>query len=195
VLQEREFEPVGGEKTTKVDVRIVAATSRNLETLVSQGKYREDLYYRLNVIPLFLPSLNERDEDIPVLIEYFMQKFNKENSRSVTLDKSALQVFLNYNWPGNVRELENTVERLVIMSGSEQVSASDLPVSLSLRRTKGMAKSSSLTADVGEIEKSNIREALEKTGWVQAKAARLLGITPRQIGYKIKKYGLEENTV
>jgi Nif-specific regulatory protein len=194
VLQEREFEPVGSEKTIKVDIRIVAATSRNLETLVSQGKYREDLYYRLNVIPLFLPPLYERDEDIPVLIDYFLQKFNKENSRSVSLDKSALQVFLNYNWPGNVRELENTVERLVIMSGSEQVTASDLPVSLSLRRTKGMAKSSSLTADVGEIEKSNIQEALEKTGWVQAKAARLLGITPRQIGYKIKKYGLEENT-
>jgi Nif-specific regulatory protein len=194
VLQEREFERVGSEKTVKVDVRIIAATSRNLENLVSQGKFREDLYYRLNVIPLFLPPLHEREEDIPVLIDYFLEKFNHENNRSVSLDKSALQVLLNYNWPGNVRELENTIERLVIMSASERIAAADLPVSLSLRRIKSAGRSSSLTANVGEIEKSNIIEALEKTGWIQARAARVLGITPRQIGYKIKKYGIEEKT-
>ncbi len=192
VLQEREFERVGSEKTIKVDVRIIAATSRNLEHLASQGQFREDLYYRLNVIPLFLPPLYEREEDIPVLIEHFLKKFNKENNRSVALDKSALQVFLNYNWPGNVRELENTIERLVIMSGSEHITALDLPVSLSIRRSKNSGKSTSLTTNIGEIEKSNILNALEKTGWIQAKAARLLGITPRQIGYKIKKYGIEE---
>jgi Nif-specific regulatory protein len=192
VLQEREFERVGSEKTVKVDVRIIAATSRNLESLVSRGTYREDLYYRLNVIPLFLPPLRERGEDIPVLIEYFLKKFNAENNRSVTFDKSALQVFLSYNWPGNVRELENTIERLVIMSGTKRITASDLPVSLSIRRVKGADTSSSLTASVKEIEKANIMDALEKTGWVQAKAAKLLGITPRQIGYKIRKYGIEE---
>ena len=195
VLQEREFERVGSEKTMKVDVRIITATSRNLEHLVSQGKFREDLYYRLNVIPLFLPPLCDRGEDIPVLIDHFLKKFNQENGRSVVLDKSALQVFLNYNWPGNVRELENTIERLVIMSPSEQVSASDLPVSLSIQRPKSSGKSTSLTANIGEIEKSNILNALEKTGWIQAKAARLLGITPRQIGYKIKKYDIEEKVV
>ncbi len=195
VLQEREFERVGSEKNMKVDVRIVAATSRNLESFVSHGKFREDLYYRLNVIPLFLPPLRERGEDTLVLIDYFLKKFNSENNRSVHLDKSALQVFLSYNWPGNVRELENTIERLVIMSGAERLTASDLPVSLSLRRIKSSSQSSSLTASVGEIEKSNIIEALEKTGWVQAKAARLLGITPRQIGYKIKKYGIEEKVL
>ncbi|GBD96622.1 nif-specific regulatory protein [bacterium BMS3Abin06] len=195
VLQEREFERVGSEKTTKVDVRIITATSRNLEHLVSQGKFREDLYYRLNVIPLFLPPLCDRGEDIPVLIDHFLKKFNQENNRSVVLDKSALQVFLNYNWPGNVRELENTIERLVIMSPSELITASDLPVSLSIQRPKSSGKSASLTANIGEIEKSNILNALEKTGWVQAKAARLLGITSRQIGYKIKKYDIEEKSI
>lgn len=194
VLQEKEFEKVGSEKTVKVDVRIIAATSRNLENLVSHGRYREDLYYRLNVIPLFLPPLRERGEDIPILIDYFLKKFNEENNRSVSLDKGALQVFLNYNWPGNVRELENTLERLVIMSGSDRISASDLPVSLSIKQVKSPGRAASLTANVEEIEKSNILDALEKTGWVQAKAAKMLGITPRQIGYKIKKYGLEEKT-
>jgi Nif-specific regulatory protein len=192
VLQEREFERIGSEKTIRVDVRIIAATSRNLEGLVSQNKYREDLYYRLNVIPLFLPPLREREEDIPALIEFFLEKFNRENNRSVALDNTALQVFLNYNWPGNVRELENTIERLVIMTHSDRITASDLPVSLSIRRIRSSETAESLMTDIQEIERSNILSALEKTGWVQAKAARLLGITPRQIGYKIKKYGLEE---
>lgn len=193
VLQEREFERVGSEKTIKVDVRIIAATSRNLENLVSAGKYREDLYFRLNVIPLFLPPLREREEDIPVLIDYFLNKFNKENHRSVSLDKGALHVFLHYSWPGNVRELENTIERLVIMSGTDRISAQDLPVSLSIRRAKTVDRSVSLTSNVEEIERSNIIDALDKTGWVQAKAAKILGITPRQIGYKIKKYNLVQD--
>jgi len=192
VLQEREFEKVGSEKTSKVDVRIITATSRNLENLVSQGKFREDLYFRLNVIPLFLPPLRDRGDDIPVLIEHFLEKFNTENNRSVSLDKNALQVFLNYNWPGNVRELENTIERLVVMSASDKISASDLPVSLSVRHVKNSAKSASLTTSVEQIEKTNIIEALEKTAWIQAKAARILGISSRQIGYKIKKYGIEQ---
>ncbi|MBI4847932.1 MAG: nif-specific transcriptional activator NifA [Nitrospirae bacterium] len=192
VLQEREFEPVGSEKTIKVDVRIITATSRNLEGLVSQGKFREDLYYRLNVIPVFLPPLRERGEDITALIEYFLKKFNKEHDRSVSLDKSALQVLMNYDWPGNVRELENTIERLVIMSTSNTITPSDLPDSLSISRPKNLGKSLSLTTNIIEIEKTNILEALEKTHWVQAKAAKLLGITPRQIGYKMKKYGIEE---
>jgi Nif-specific regulatory protein len=197
VLQEKEFERVGSEKTIKADVRIITATSRNLEELVSRYKFREDLYYRLNVIPLNLPPLRERGEDIPVLIDYFLEKVNRENNRSVSPDKSALQVFLNYNWPGNVRELENTIERLVIMSGSDVITASALPVSLSIRRIKSTDTTTSLSleTDIQEIERANIMNALEKTGWVQAKAARLLGITSRQIGYKIKKYGLDEKAL
>ena len=192
VLQEREFERIGSEKTIKVDIRIIAATSRNLENLVSQAKFREDLYFRLNVIPLFLPPLREREEDIPILIEHFLNKFNEENSRSMVMDKSALQVLLNYNWPGNVRELENTIERLVVMSGSDIITATDLPVSLNICRLKNSDKASSLTSNIEELEQANILNALEKSGWVQAKAARLIGITPRQIGYKMKKYGIEE---
>lgn len=192
VLQEKEFERVGSEKTIKVDVRVIAATSRNLEKLVSQNKFREDLYYRLNVIPILLPPLKERGEDIPILIEYFLKKFNKENNRAVVLDNNALQVLLNYDWPGNVRELENTIERLVVMSRSDKITPSDLPIPLGIKRIKSQAESTSLTSDIEDIEKINILNALEKTGWVQAKAARLLGITPRQIGYKIKKYSIED---
>jgi Nif-specific regulatory protein len=195
ILQEKEFERVGSEKTIKVDVRIIAATSRDLEVAVSQDRFREDLYYRLNVIPLFLPPLREREEDIPALIDFFLEKLNRENNRSVVMDKSALQVFLNYNWPGNVRELENTLERLVIMNHSERISQSDLPVFLSISRIRGSNGTAPLMTDIQAIEKSNILSALEKTGWVQVKAARILGITPRQIGYKIKKYGLEERVV
>jgi len=194
VLQEREFEPVGSEKTIKVDVRIITATSRELEHYVSQGKFREDLYYRLNVIPVFLPPLRERSEDITALIEYFLAKFNTEHDRSVHLDKNALQILMNYDWPGNVRELENIIERLVIMSTSDIIAPSDLPDSVSIRRLKVLNKSVSLISNIEEIEKTNIRDALEKTGRVQAKAAKLLGITPRQIGYKIKKYGLDEKS-
>lgn len=195
VLQEKEFEKVGSEKTIKVNVRVIAATSRNLEKLVSQDKFREDLYYRLNVIPILLPPLKERGEDIPILIEYFLKKFNKENNRAVVLDNNALQVLLNYDWPGNVRELENTIERLVVMSRSDKITASDLPIPLGIKRIKSQAESTSLTSDIEDIEKINILNALEKTGWVQAKAARLLGITPRQIGYKIKKYGIEDKVL
>ncbi len=192
VLQEREFERVGSEKTVKVDVRIITATSRNLENLASQGKFREDLYFRLNVIPLFLPPLREREEDIPILIEHFLNKFNRENSRSVVMDKSALQVFLTYHWPGNVRELENTIERLVVMSSSDIITSTDLPVSLNICRLKASDQASSLITNIEELEKTNILNALDNSGWVQAKAARLLGISPRQIGYKMKKYGIEE---
>ena len=195
VLQEREFERVGGQKTIKVDIRIITATSRDLEKLVSQDRFREDLYFRLNVIPILLPPLNQRGEDIPVLIEYFLEKFNEENQRSVSLDKNSMQVFLDYDWPGNVRELENTIERLVVMSRTEKITAADLPISLSTRRPKTTTRSSGLTSNLKELEKVNIIEALEKTGWIQAKAARLLCITPRQIGYKIKKYGIEEKVL
>jgi Nif-specific regulatory protein len=191
ILQEREFERVGGHNTIKVDIRIITATSRDLEDLVSQNKFREDLYFRLNVIPIMLPPLNKRGEDIPLLIEYFLEKFNEENQRSVSLDKSALQIFLDYDWPGNVRELENTIERLVVMSRMENVTAADLPVSLSTHRPKTTISPSAFTSDLKEIEKANILDALNRTGGVQAKAARLLGITPRQIGYKIKKFGIE----
>jgi Nif-specific regulatory protein len=192
VLQEREFERVGGERTIKVDVRLIAATSRNLEELVLKGRFREDLFYRLNVVPIFMPALRERKEDIPLLVEFFLKRFNEENNKDVTISPEALRVLMDYTWPGNVREVENTIERLVVMSGKNIVRSSDLPLNLKLPTPDGILQKESLKAGIEDIEKSSILDALEKTGWIQAKAARMIGITPRQIGYKMKKYGIAE---
>jgi Nif-specific regulatory protein len=192
ILQEREFERVGGEKTIKVDVRLIAATSRNLDELVAKGKFREDLFYRLNVVPIFMPSLRERREDIPLLVDFFLRRFNEENNKEISISPEALRILIDYNWPGNVRELENTVERLVVMSGKNIIKSSDLPVNLKLPSPDEVMKRESLKAGIEDIEKSSILDALEKSGWVQAKAARMIGLTPRQIGYKMKKYGLSD---
>jgi Nif-specific regulatory protein len=190
VLQEREFERVGGEKTIKVDIRLLAATSRNLEDLVSKGRFREDLFYRLNVVPIFMPPLRERKEDIPMLVEFFLKKYNEENNKEISFSPETLRILVDFNWPGNVRELENTIERLVVMSGSNNIRPSDLPISLKLPPHEELLQRESLKAGIQDIEKSSILDALEKTGWIQAKAARMIGLTPRQIGYKMKKYGL-----
>lgn len=194
VLQEKEFERVGGEKTLKVDVRLIAATSRNLEELVSSNRFREDLYYRLNVVPIFLPSLREKREDIPLLVEYFLKKYNQDNQKSVAITPEALNSFLGYDWPGNVRELENTIERLVVMSGGPLINQSDLPLNIReqlLRARYAVQMKDALPSAIEDIERTKIIDALKKTGWIQAKAARLLGLTPRQIGYKMKKYRLQ----
>lgn len=194
VLQEKEFERVGGERTIKVDVRLIAATSRNLEELVAAGKYREDLYYRLNVVPILLPSLRERKEDIPVLVEYFLKKYNEENEKSLTITPEVLNIFISYDWPGNVRELENTIERLVVMSRGSIVSPADLPMNIREQTFKAryaVQIKDALPSTIEDIERTKILEALKKTGGIQAKAARLLGLTARQIGYKMKKYNIQ----
>ncbi len=190
VLQEKEFERVGSEKTIKVDIRLIAATSRNIEELVLKGKFREDLFYRLNVVPIFVPPLRERKEDIPLLVEHFLKRFNEENDKNVSISPSALRVLMDYNWPGNVRELENTIERLVVMSDGKIIESSDLPINFKLSSSKVGIQKGSLKAGIEEIEKNSIIQALEENGWIQVKAARMLGITPRQIGYKIKKYAI-----
>ena len=174
---------------------MIAATSRNLEDLVAEGKFREDLYYRLNAVPIFLPPLRDRREDIGLLSDYFLKKYNRENNTSVRTSADVLQAFSEYEWPGNVRELENTVERLVVMAKGSVISKSDLP--LNIREQPIKTKYSSqmkddLPATVEAIEKTKILDALDKAGWVQAKAARLLGISPRQIGYRIMRYGLSQ---
>ncbi|MGQ9571031.1 MAG: nif-specific transcriptional activator NifA [Thermodesulfovibrionales bacterium] len=190
VLQEKEFERVGGEKTIKVDVRLIAATSKNLEELVSKERFREDLYYRLNVVPLFMPPLRERKEDIPHLTEHFLKRFNEENNKNVSISPASLRILMGYNWPGNVRELENTIERLVVMSNGKSIEPSDLPLNLRLLSSKGVLQKESLKTGIEDMEKSSILLALEESNWVQAKAARRLGITSRQIGYKMKKYAI-----
>ncbi len=187
ILQERELERVGGEKTIKVDIRIIAATSRDLEALLSVNTFREDLYYRLNVVPLVLPPLRDRKDDIPELAEFFLKKYNEENAKRVDISTTVLKKLMEYHWPGNVRELENTMERLVVMSKGSTISLADLPVNPILKES---FKKGSLTGYIEDTERENIIAALEKTDWVHAKAARLLGLTPRQIGYKIKKYGI-----
>ncbi len=195
VLQEKEFERVGGEKTINVDIRLVAATSRNLEDLVKEGRFREDLYYRLNVVPIYLPALRERKEDIIPLQEHFLKKYNRENARHVEIAPEVLNVFMDYDWPGNVRELENTIERLVVMCRGKTATKADLPVNIrdcTLKARYASPLKDALPSTIEDIEKTKLVEALKRTGWNQARAARLLGITPRQIGYKIKKYDLKQ---
>ncbi len=195
VIQEREFERVGGDKTIKVDVRLIAATSRNLEELLSEGNFREDLYYRLNVVPIFLPPLRERKEDIPILIEHFLKKFNEENHKSVRILPETLPFFKNHLWHGNVRELENIIERLVVMSSDNIIKPSDLPLNmrvLSANSQLSITKKEDSISTIEEIERNIIMDALNKTGWVQSKAARLIGVTSRQIGYKMRKYNISK---
>ena len=194
VLQEKEFERVGGEKTIKVDTRLIAATSRNLEELVRSGKFREDLYYRLNVVPISMPPLHERRQDIHLLAEFFLKRYNDENSKAVAISPNVLDVLLNYEWPGNVRELENTIERLVVMSRGSNITEADLPISIrnqTIKARYGVQIKDALPSTIEDIEKTKILDALKRTGWVQARAARLLGISCRQIGYKIKKYNIQ----
>jgi Nif-specific regulatory protein len=248
VLQEREFERVGGSHPIRVDVRMVLATNRNLEKMVASGEFRADLYYRINVVSIFLPPLRERREDIPLMVEHFLARFNKENGRKVKVTPRALKVLTSCYWPGNVRELENCVERTATMTLSEDLTDLSfpchdnrcltqvlhyidredavrpgrpvpIPVTEAPPRDQAGASHSGQTgghnhhphghghASAGSIdddldhtavsddkpegERERLVWAMEKCGWVQAKAARLLNITPRQMGYALQKYDIE----
>jgi Nif-specific regulatory protein len=190
VIQEHTFERLGGTKSINVDVRIIAATNKNLEDMVKKGLFREDLYWRLNVVSIFLPPLRERKEDIPILIEHFLKRFNKEYGRRISISSQAMEKLIRYSWPGNVRELENTIERLVILAEKEEITVEDLPIHIrsEMLKTFNLNNTYSLKKEIEELEKRRIEEALKKCDNNQARAARLLGITQRQIGYKIKKY-------
>ncbi|WP_121011784.1 sigma-54 interaction domain-containing protein [Hydrogenivirga caldilitoris] len=191
VLQDREIEKLGGEKTIRVDVRIIAATNKNLHTLVNEGKFREDLYYRLNVVPVHVPPLRERKEDIPLLLEHFLQTYNSRYGKKVRLSPDAVEALVEYNWPGNIRELENAVERLVVMHDGT-VRSQDLPPHiLAYRRRTALEGLSNLPDRLQASEREKIIEALETTGYVKSRAAKLLGYTLRQLDYRIKKYGIE----
>lgn len=210
VLQEKEFERVGGTSTISVNVRIVAATNRNLEEEVSQGNFREDLYYRLNVMPMYLPPLRERIEDLPELTEHMVKRLGQAQSRTLSLTDSALRAMMAYNWPGNVRELENTLERASVLSesgtiGTELVSFSQLdsaPVMGAAMGTMSRHQTTANSSVNGSVNSPLVRErvldereqvidALERSGWVKAKAARLLNMTPRQIAYRIQIMNIE----
>ena len=230
VLQEHEFERVGGNKTLRTDFRLVAATNRNLEEAVKSGQFRADLYFRLNVVTIFLPPLRERKEDIPLLVDFFLLRHNRENNRKLKISAEAVDLFKRCNWPGNVRELENCVERAATMTRGSVIREVDMRCgqghcfSSSLLEVTNMRGGFPVTAlgvasappahakpappsgeggDPGAdastdgdepdyvSERERLIDAMEKCGWVQAKAGRLLGLTPRQIGYALKKHKVE----
>ncbi|RNJ42636.1 nif-specific transcriptional activator NifA [Mesorhizobium erdmanii] len=239
VLQEQEFERVGGNQTIKVDVRVIAATNKNLEEAVARNEFRADLYYRISVVPLLVPALRERRSDIPLLAAEFLKNFNDENGRTLTFDPSAIDVLMNCDFPGNIRELENCVHRTAIMAAGPSIGRNDfscsqgqcfaaalwksrsgesalqpgpiVPVPVNPAAPPAAVASSAAAAVppaiTGQrplapagaahlnssriIDREGVIAAMERCGWVQAKAARLLGLTPRQIGYVLRKYGIE----
>ncbi len=192
VLQEREFERVGSGVSLKVDVRIVATTNRNLEEEIAAGKFRQDLFYRLNVIPLQLPPLRKRPNDIPMLIDHFIKKFNVENAREVKgVTEKAMKLLLNYHWPGNIRELENYIERAVVLCKTDRITDSDLPSHLALGELARHSHSPSDTImPIAEMEKIMILKALESFDGNRTKAAEALGINPRTLRNKLHEYGM-----
>jgi Nif-specific regulatory protein len=228
VLQEQEFERVGGNRTIRVDVRLISATNRDLEKAVSANEFRADLYYRINVVSIFLPPLRDHREDIPHLVEHFLAKFNKENQRNLTFSTEAMGILLNCYWPGNVRELENCVERTATMTRGRVIKDFDFPCIQNKCLTKALhipeVRASTLipiapiipagresgdrangeradgvpapaldgeTGSNGSSERDRLVWAMEQCGWVQAKAARLLSLTPRQMGYALQKHHIE----
>lgn len=193
VLQEREFEPLGSSRTVKVDVRIIAATNRDLQRDVAEGKFRADLYYRLNAFIITLPPLRERGADILLLADHFIEKYSKELGKSLKrISPGVAEVFLNYNWPGNVRELENTIERAVLLATEDIIEISHLPPNLQPKTQISSGRSFGILKSMVEAyERSLIKEALQETGGNISKAARLLRTTRRIVQYKATKYGLK----
>ena len=197
VLQEREFERVGGTKTIKVDVRIIAASNRDLKEEVEAGHFREDLFYRLNVVHIHLPPLRERTDDIPLLVAHFLKKYAQEMGKErLTISPEALNLIYTYTWPGNVRELENAIERAVILCSGREIRPEHLPEHLREAPQsypdifKQLPPNLTLPQILEEIEVRLIRQALARANYVQSQAARILGITKSLLQYKIKKYNL-----
>jgi len=198
-LEEREFNRVGGSKTIKVDVRLIAATNKDLTQLIKKGLFREDLYYRINVVPIILPPLRERPEDIPLLLDHFVQKFSAENKKQVKgVSKEALDILKNYEWPGNVRELENLVERVVTLTMNSYIQPNELPFSLlSVPKLNGLKESIltgrvSLTQGEEKFEREIIEDALKRANYVQSHAAEMLGVSRRILKYKMDKFGITQ---
>ena len=193
ILQERQFERLGGNRTLTVNVRILAATHRDLERAMQDGAFREDLYYRLNVVTIQIPPLRERREDIPLLLEHFLRRFAQKNRREVTgLTAASRDALMRYDYPGNVRELENIVERAVLLCRGRVIDLEDLPVALRPgERGPAEPEPRGLPDLLAGIERQAIRVALERHGGIQTQAAGELGISERVLRYKMKKYGLE----
>lgn len=192
ILQEREFERVGGIKTIKMDVRVIAATNRDIKKALKSGLLREDLYYRLNVVSINIPPLREHKEDIPLLVEYFLQKFNRESGKNIRrVSPEAMDMLMSYNWPGNVRETENVIERAVILSSKDTLLPQNLPLHPEEEPDKMTIHLPPEGIALEKVEKSLIREALKITRGNQSRAAKLLDITRNTLRYRLKKFGLE----
>ena len=192
VLQEGEFERLGGTETIKADIRLIAATNRDLEAAMAERQFREDLYYRLNVFSIFVPPLRDRKPDVMLLADHFLIKYaRRHNKRIKRIATPAIDMLMSYHWPGNVRELENIVERAVLTCDGQVIHGHDLPPTLQTAEASGTAVQSSLSDAIEQFEKDLIVDALKSSRGNRAKAARLLGTTERIIGYKIRKYEIE----
>jgi two-component system NtrC family response regulator len=192
VLQEQAFERLGGTRTLRVDVRMIAATNRDLEAMVAQGEFRDDLYYRLNVVSIDIPPLRERREDIPALVQLFLQRFAGERPVPVTeVSREAMDLLVKYEYPGNVRELENLVHRAVVLARDRTLTTADLPIRVARMKADGHVEAAATFVErVSEFERALIVEALDRAGGVQTRAARALGMSERHLRYKLRKYKL-----
>ncbi|KPK31084.1 MAG: Fis family transcriptional regulator [Nitrospira bacterium SG8_3] len=196
VLQEMEFERVGGTKTIKVDVRVLSASNRNIREVVAEGNFREDLFYRLNVINIEVPSLRERPEDIRLLVDHFIEKYRQDEGKErIELSPEAWKILYSYSWPGNVRELENVIERAVVLKADRVIGQEDLPAEISERREEVEVErfiplDAPLQKTLEQIEEKLIRRALDQCDNVQSHAAEMLGITKSHIQHKMKKYNI-----
>ncbi|MBM3820318.1 MAG: sigma-54-dependent Fis family transcriptional regulator [Acidimicrobiia bacterium] len=192
VLQEREFEPLGAERTQRVDVRVIAATNRDLKQMVSEGRFQEDLYYRLNVIPVAIPPLRERRDDIPVLIEHFVQKHRQRTGKRIDgVAEDVVQSLQRYEWPGNVRELENTIERAVVLATGPQITAGSISLLGATSAPSPGLPSLGLHQNLEWVERETIRRALEQSGGIKKDAAELMGISQRALSYYLAKYRID----
>lgn len=191
-LQEREFYRLGSSQPIKSDVRIIAATNRDLEKMMKEEKFRADLYYRLNVIPIHVPPLRKRKQDVPPLVDHFIQKYGeKEGKKIVGISSEAMNMLVQYKFPGNIRELENVIERALVFCETDTITSTDLPVFLREKKEEALMESDlTLTSKVQKLEMMEIMRALQENNGVKSRAARALGITERMLGYKIKIYNL-----
>jgi len=192
VLQEREFEPLGAERTQSVDVRVIAATNRDLKQLVGEGKFQEDLYYRLNVIPIVIPPLRERPDDLRVLIDHFVEKHRQRIGKRIEqVNDDVIAVLQTYNWPGNVRELENTIERAVVLTTGSTITPSVVSLLGATSSPQAGLPSLRLHQNLEWVERETIRRALEQSGGVKKDAAESMGISQRALSYYLAKYRIE----
>ena len=192
VLQEREYERLGGTETIRVNIRLIAATNKDLEKAIAAGEFRDDLYYRLNVFSIFVPPLRERKADVLLLADYFLEKFSKEHGKQVKrIATPAIDMLTSYHWPGNVRELANVMERAVVVCDAQVVHAHHLPPTLQTAEASGTAQTTTLRDSMEAFEKDALLDSLKSARGNRAKAARLLGTTERIFNYRVRKYGID----